>query len=182
MVLNVIAENPKIPTMKLRANLAGIRDRFDRTVTAAANMAASMIEQLGRVDIASAGAFGGRWIFGLHVTTSGALPNMRLSMTHDVNYAGIFETGGTIHGHPFLYIPISGTDAVGIRARDYGGLFSPAHPNRTGKPLLFSIADKKPRYFGVESVTIPPKFHLRQDIKSVMANFRNIFDAAWKAN
>jgi hypothetical protein len=160
--------------------MAGLQRRFRYAFTAAANMAAAMIEESGRIDIALAGNFGARWIEGLHVKASGTIGNMRISMYHDVPYAGIFETGGEIHGNPLLWIPLSFTDAKGIAASEYGsGLFR-VDRRASGTPLLFSIADKKPKYFGVESVTIPQKFHLRDIQQSVMGNFRSIFDAAFK--
>lgn len=163
------------------AKYAGLSERLNRAITAAMNMAASMILELGRADIASAGKFGESWTAGLKMTMEGAAPNMRMYLTHDIPWAGIFETGGSIHGNPLLWIPISGTDAAGTRASAFGGgLFSAKYPRHSGPPLLFSIADKKPRYFGVEQITIPKKFHLTDDITSVMANFRSIFDDAWK--
>lgn len=167
---------------KWRGSLAGLAQRLTRAVTAAMNMAASLMLEAGRQDISNAGKFGQRWTDGLHVKTEGAGGNMRMYFTHDIPYAGIFETGGTIHGNPLLWIPISGTDAEGIRASAFGdGLVSSKYPRRDGgRPLLFSLSDRQPRYFGVESVTIPPKFQLTEDVKSVMSNFRAVFDEAWR--
>lgn len=163
-----------------RAQMNRVSDRLGQVVTAAMNMAASMILAEGRKDIAGAGRFGRRWTEGLKVETEGAGPNMRLSMTHDIPFAGIFETGGKISGSPMLWIPLSGTDAAGVRASAFGGgLFSAKYPRQSGRPLLFSVSDKKPRYFGIESVTIPKKFQLTDDVNSVMSNFQAIFDQAW---
>ena len=176
--MKLVANTPKV---SLRANLAGLQDRFDDAIPAAANMAASMIKQLGDADIAAAGNFGSRWTSGLHVVVEQrALNRMRISVTHDIPFAGVFETGEQISGSPFLWIPISGTDAEGVRARDYGALFSIKGVGPSGHPLLFSVADKKPKYFGIESVTIPKIFHLDTIIKSVMTNFRTYFDRAWR--
>ena len=166
---------------KFKQNLAGLGDRFQAALTAAANMAASMIEEAGRVDIANAGKFGARWTGGLHVRVEGSLKNMRISMIHDIPFADIFETGGTIHGHPFLWIGLSGTNAEGVPPSQYsGGLFSAKYPRQTGAPLLFSINDKLPKYFGIESVTIPEKFHLNEIMQSVMGNFRKVFDEQFR--
>jgi hypothetical protein len=166
----------KVAAPKFRQNLAGLHDRFQKAFTAAMNMAASMIKEKGDADIASAGNFGSRWTNSFKVT----IDNMRISMELDQPGAGIFEFGGTIQGNPLLWIPISGTDAEGTQAKDYsGGLFS-VNRKRGGPPLLFSIADKMPKYFGIESVTVPQKFHLRDVQRSVMANFRDIFDAAFR--
>lgn len=170
----------RIAAPKFKQNLAGLHDRFQDALTAAVNMAASMIKAQGDADIASAGKFGARWTGGLHVDPDTTIGNMRISMTHDVPYAGIFETGGEIRGAPLLWIPISGTDAQGTPASEYsGGLFS-VNRKSGGRPLLFSIADKQPKYFGIESVTIPKLFHLGQITKSVMGNFRQIFDSAFR--
>lgn len=166
-----------------RGKLAGLAERLNRAITASVNMAASMILERARSDIAGAGNFGESWTRGLQMEIEGAAPaNMRMYMTHDIPWAGIFETGGTIQGKPLLWIPLSGTDAAGVRAAAFpGGLFSAKYPRLSGRPLLFSMQDKQPRYFGIESVTIPKKFQLTQDITSVMSNFRAIFDDAWKA-
>lgn len=166
---------------KFKQNLAGLGDRFEKAMTATMNIMASLIEDAARANIAASGNFGERWTAGLHVTVEnpGAIGNMKLAMSHDIPYAGIFEDGGTIEGNPLLWIPISGTDAEGIEAKNYGDMFS---VTREGKsPLLFSMADKLPKYFGIEEVTIPQKWHLRDIQLSVMANFRQTFDAEFKA-
>jgi hypothetical protein len=166
------------PGPQFKTQMAGLADRMARAIDTVMNMLQSMISDAAKADIAEAGNFGERWTDGLHVNLEGAAPNMRLYMTHDIDYAGIFETGGEISGRPLLWIPLSGTDAVGIRASAFGdGLFSTK--TRGGRPLLFSVTDRKPRYFGIESVTIPKKFHLADDVNNVMANFRSIFATAW---
>lgn len=166
---------------KFRNQLAGLADRFDAAMTATANILKSMIEDAAKADIASSGNFGSRWTEGLHVDVEqvGATGNMRLSMRHDIPYAGIFEQGGRIEGHPYLWIPLSGTDAEGKQASEYGEqLYSVQR--KTGGPLLFSMADKMPKYFGIESVTIPKKWHLRDIQLSVMGNFRAVFDQQFR--
>ena len=175
--MKIIVNNP---ANQWRSNIAALTERFNRAISAAANMARSMLEDAARNTIAGAGNFGGRWTDGLHVNIEEGLGNARLWMTHDIPYAGIFETGGVIVGSPLLWIPLSGTDAAGVRASAFsGGLFSAKYPRLSGRPLLFSLSDKKPRYFGIESVTIPKLFHLNDDVISVMANFRSLFEDAW---
>lgn len=166
---------------QFKGQLAGLGERLTRAITAAMNMAASMMLEKGRADIASSGKFGTSWTAGLKMQIEGAGLNMRMYMTHDIPYAGIFETGGTINGAPLLWIPLSGTDAVGVRASAFGGGLFSSKSKGGGRPLLFSMTDKAPRYFGIESVTIPKKFHLTEDVTSVMSNFRAIFDDAWSA-
>jgi len=164
----------------IKANMAGLYDRWSKAITAAVNMIGSMLLSEMRSDIAGSGNFGERWTDGLKLNTTGAAPNFRLAFTHDIDYAGIFEKGGVIQGQPLLWIPLSGTDAAGIRASAFGGLVSSRNQRKDGgRPLLFAISDKLPRYFGIESVTIPQKWHLNEDIESVMGNFRSVFEDAW---
>jgi len=158
-----------------------LRDMQAKAIPAAANMAASMLRAGYVESIMHGGKFGSRWSDGLHVDVDHQVMRSTITTRHDIPYAGIFETGGTIKGNPFLWIPLSGTDAEGIPAKDYpGGVFS-ARKQGSGRPLLFAISDKKPRYFGIESVTIPAKWNLRGVQASVMANFREFYDAAFKA-
>lgn len=182
-MIKISISPPNLPEL-WKGKLAGLGQRLNRAIDASVNMAASMILEKAKTDIAGAGNFGQRWTDGLHVNVEGAAPNMRIYMTHDIPYASIFETGGVITGSPMLWIPLSGTDAEGTRASAFGdGLFSARYPRADGgAPLLFSMADKQPRYFGVSEVTIPKKFQLTEDVVSVMANFRAVFDDAWKAS
>lgn len=155
-----------------------IGEKWQKQFTAAVNMAASMIEEQARAEIAGSGNFGTRWTSGLHVNVDGALGNMVISMTNNQPGADVFALGGTIHGSPLLWIPLSGTDAEGVEAKDYPGKLFSVNRKSGGVPLLFSIADKSPKYFGIESVTIPQKWNLRDVELSVMANFREIFESA----
>ena len=168
------------PGPQFKSQMAGLAARLTKAIAATMNMLQSMISAEAKADIAGAGNFGQRWTDGLHVNLEGAGPNMRLYMTHDIPYASIFETGGTITGNPLLWLPLSGTDAAGIRASAFGGLFSMRHPRKSGRPLLFSVTDRQPRYVGIPSVTIPKKFHLAEDVNNVMSNFRQVFAQAWQ--
>lgn len=170
------------PGPKFRTQMAGLADRLNKAIGLSLNMVASLIKSAADSDITNAGDFGERWTSGLHVNVEGAMPNMRLYMTHDIPYASIFETGGIIEGHPMLWIPLSGTDAAGIRASAFGGgLVSARKARTTGRPLLFSVTDRKPKYFGIEGIVMPKKFHLSEDVTGVMSNYRSIFNRAWKA-
>lgn len=180
MALRFVAT--KVAAPKFKQNLAGLGERMSKALEAAANMAASLIQERGRADIASAGEFQGDWIGGLKVQAEKVgQKNMRISMTHSDPRVAIFEKGGVVKGKPLLWIPLSSTDAVGIRPRDYGGLYSVNNPGQK-HPLLFSIKDKQPKYFGIEQITQPKRFHLAEIQKSVMANFRQLFDQAFRGH
>lgn len=171
----------KIAAPKFKQNLAGLADRFESALLAAANAAASLIRSQGQEDISNAGNFAGStFASGFHVDVEGARNNITISMYHDDARASIFQNGGVIEGNPFLWIPLSGTDAKGIAPKNYpGGLFS-VNRKSGGAPLLFSKASHKPKYFGISQVTIPKKFHLTEIQASVMANFRQFFDDAFR--
>lgn len=161
---------------QLRANFDGAAKTFDKRITAAANMAMSMIVEESKADIEAAGAFGAAFTDDLTGSVEKTGSGIKISITHTDPRAELFEEGGIIEGNPLLWIPLSNTDAFGIRASSYpNGLFSVTR--RDGLPLLFSVADKKPRYFGITKVHIPKKFHLHEIATRVMENFKQIFAA-----
>lgn len=148
--------------------------KFKAAFSASLNMIASMIRTQSLEDIRNAGNFGASYTQGLKVTVDG---NSVITML-DAPGSSIFEDGGTIQGNPLLWIPLSGTDAEGIQASNYsGGLFS-VNRKAGGAPLLFSISDRQPKYFGISSVVIPKKFHLGEIQANVMANFKTVFENA----
>ena len=150
---------------RVSKNIDATIEQVNTAVTAAMNMCRSMIEEKARASISSGGNFGGRWTDGLRVT----LDNMRIGMSHDIPYADIFETGGTITGNPLLWLPIGAGPAGGEQLVSAKG---------TGKPLMLSITDKSPKLFGIASVTIPKKWDLNGVVQNVMQNFADYFAAA----
>lgn len=150
---------------RVSKNIDAVIERVNTAVTAAMNMCRSMIEEKARAQISGSGKFGSRWTEGLHVT----LDNMRLSMSHDIPYADIFETGGTITGSPLLWLPIGGGPAEGEKLVAAKG---------TRKPLMLSITDKSPKLFGTTSVTIPKKWDMNGIVQNVMQNFADYFAEA----
>lgn len=134
--------------------------------------ASSEIIDQGRADIAGAGRFGSRWTEGLQSALDLGTERSLVTIFHLIPYWRIFEFGGTVKGKPLLWIPLSFSDAVGIKARDYGPLFRV--DRKIGAPLLFSITDKEPKYSGHESVFIPKKFHIlsiARDVAGRLADF-----------
>jgi hypothetical protein len=150
---------------RVSKNIDATIEQVNTAVTAAMNMCRSMIEEQARSMISGSGKFGGRWIDGLHVP----LENMRISMSHDIPYADIFETGGTITGSPLLWLPIGDGPASGEKLVSAKG---------AKKPLMLSITDKSPKLFGVASVTIPKKWDLNGVVQNVMQNFADYFAEA----
>lgn len=147
--------------------------------TSAAREASELILNRGRADIKQAGKFGTRWTEGLQSIVqpkTGALINARITITHNVDYFDIFQTGGTIRGKPFLWIPLSYTGII-LRASEYARLFGGLFfvQRASGRPLLLSIRDKQPKFFGITSVHIRKRFHTIEIITEVMKGFDRLY-------
>jgi hypothetical protein len=164
----------KIDTEAFKSSIGAAADHYEAAFATAKNMIASMMLSEVTQDIQSAGNFGGKFLSGLSVTVEGDTIITKL----DAPGADVFETGGTIHGNPLLWLPISGTDAVGIQASDYGDKLFSVNRKAGGPPLLFSMRDRSPKYFGIPSVEIPKKFHISEIQTRVMNNFADVFEDA----
>lgn len=125
--------------------MAAIKDPIAFAGTAAITEAGAIVKREGRQDIAAAG-FSKRWQNALRVNV---YPRRRLSMNaaalifHAIQYAGIFEEGGTITGKPRLWLPLKDTPkragrqkmTPALYIRTIGPLFS---IERSGKPPLLA--------------------------------------------
>jgi hypothetical protein len=128
----------------------------------------SVIE--GRANIAGAGRFGPKWQSGLQYSLkdaeAGGEPSLQAKaiIFHRFGIAGIFEHGGTIEGHPLLWLP---TTPGGPPASRSGKKLVSATVR--GQPVLFDAGDRdrhrKPLYVGVKSVRIPKKFRIIEIVK-----------------
>lgn len=159
---------------KFKQNRVRDGERVLASARAAALDAQKEFLTRGRADIRSAGRFGTRWTQGLTAPISEGGGRIVLTVKHSVPYFMVFQKGKVIRGKPLLWIPLSFSDAVGIRARDYGGkLF---RVNRKGKaPLLLSAKDGKPKYFGKLSVRIPKKFHILEIGREVARKLKEFY-------
>lgn len=164
----------KVDSEPFKKSVDEARDRFDQAFVVAKNMIASMMLSAVTADIQGSGRFGQKYTDGLTVTVDGDSIVTKL----DAPGASIFETGGQIFGDPLLWLPISGTDAEGVRARDYGDKLFSVNRKAGGPPLLFSVRDKSPKYFGVPSITEPKLFHIAETRDRVMSNFKEVFEIA----
>lgn len=147
------------------------RDRYSQAMAVSKNMIASMMQAAVASDVASAGKYDTKAV-------STSVDGDEVVTTIDLPGAALLETGGTIFGKPLLWLPFSGTDAEGVQASNYGDkLFSVNRPTG-GVPLLFSIRDHQPKYFGVPNVHVPKKFHVADIEQRVMAQYKDIFEAS----
>jgi hypothetical protein len=165
---------------RFRQNLTRQATRVREAARGAARETAKRIETLGRADIRRGGNFGSRWTDGLHADVTEGGGNIRISVYDDVPYFNIFQYGGVIKGKPMLWIPLDfATDAQGVSAKDFrGGLFRV--DRESGAPLLLSIEDKQPKYFGKESVTEPKKFHIVEIAQDQARRMRDIYRERFK--
>jgi hypothetical protein len=157
-----------------KSSLEATAEEYEKAFATARNMIAGMLLEQVKTDIQSAGKFGSDYLSGLSVTVD----DDTIKLTLDAPGANVFEEGGTIHGNPLLWLPISGTDAEGIQASSYADKLFSVNRKTGGVPLLFSVRDHAPKYFGVPSVNIPKKFHIREIQNRVMDNFASIFESA----
>lgn len=172
----------------VRKVFASILEPIAEAGTKAIDLVGRDIKSLARADIAAAG-FSRRWQNALRVDRyprKGVSANAALWIYHKIPYADIFETGGTIQGKPYLWIPTSnapkrlGRSKFNIRnyQKEVGPL---KFINPPGKPPLAIAAyggrstkklsqaglrrggDKTVVLFvGVPSVNIRDRFHLRE--------------------
>lgn len=151
---------------------------FQRALGKTARAARDEIKQRGDVDISNAGNFGRRWLDGFKSTILLKGNQYTIRTSSDTVGFNVFEFSATIRGKPLLWIPLSfAGDAQGVLARDFpGGLFRV--DRKKGKPLLLSVKDRKPKYFGTPSVRIPRKFHIRDIIRNVAGKMEAFYRKA----
>jgi Family of unknown function (DUF6441) len=143
--------------------LEDIARQIDEAKAGAVQDAAALAVREGRANIASAG-FSRRWQAALD---SKFFPNKDTgnpaALIFDrIPFAGVFERGARIGGHPLLWLPIEKNLPAGIHSpRAYGGRL--VSVNVAGKPPLLFDAGKRelgPLFVGVSQVNIRKRFDL----------------------
>lgn len=158
--------------------------RVADSVRAAANRVKQQIEAEWATDVSQAGNFGPRWKEALKVEIdppSGRTARIAITVRMvGIPYWRVHEYGATIMGKPLLWIPLPWTGLI-MRAREYGRRYGLFRVEREGKnPLLFSFTDKRPKYVGVESVTLRKRFHLRQIIRRAGKSFGAFYRSEYR--
>lgn len=143
-------------------------ERFKAAVKNTMVKAGGEIWERVDADIMRAGKFSARWpaAFTVKNTFAGFEAKMQTGFSNAIPYGHVHEFGAVIFGRPLLWIPLP-WNPVKRRAREYPGpLF---RVDRVGKnPLLISPQDKRPKYVGVKSVTLRPRFHIRGIVANVV--------------
>lgn len=152
------------------------KQRIYRAIANATVKMADSILKSGRADIAGAGKFGARWTSGLTTGIASEGPVHVVTLREAVPYWRVFQYGAIIKGKPLLWIPLSFAGITpGTRARDFPGRLFRVDRKGGGAPLLLSATDKKPKYFGAESVRIPKKFHLVEIARAEAKTFGALY-------
>lgn len=165
-----------------KAGVERYKEKHYRAIQAAARRAALTIEKRGRAQMKGAGDFGSpRWQLGFRAFVSFASrANIRIRVTHAVKYWRIFQFGGTIHGRPLLWIPLSfARDAIGVLARNFPGRLFRVD-RKGGKAPLLMADGGQPKYFGKASVRIPKKFRLIEIARDEQRRLGRYFREAMK--
>lgn len=96
-------------TGQFAAAVADMQRPIARASSAAIKDAGARLKAEARADIGAAG-FSSKWQNALRVDTfpKGSRPSIDAAafLHHKIPYAAIFETGGTIRGKPFLWLPL----------------------------------------------------------------------------
>lgn len=135
--------------------------RFRRSLAATGVALGRDLKARGDAQITKAGKFGARWTQALQVTVRRHEQSLNVIMGfHGIPYAMIHETGGVIRGNPLLWVPLSSA-GVTTRIGEYPGrLFFKM--SRRGNLIAFDRVERRPKFVGVESVTLKPRFGLRR--------------------
>lgn len=167
MSIKLVFRNANENEAKFVRNINGINTRLSQSMLKAAKDSAAEILQRGQADIQSAGKFGPAWTAGLHADVVQRGPrSFTVVVRHDIAFFSIFEKGGVVTGHPWLWIPLSFAGNIG-KVSNFPGRLIMVQPKSGSRPLLISGDDHQPKYVGVSSVTIARKFHLGDIIKDV---------------
>jgi len=176
-MMRVTIENAESTEAWAKA-MRGNSDIVREAMTVAGTETATEIQDRSRADIASAGRFGPAWTDSLNSTVEENDDGVAVVTTMEGPKWRLFEEGGVQQGQPLLWLPLSFSDAKGIRARDYPGEL--VRVDRAGKsPLLVAPGDG-PKYVGLASVTIPKKFHLTEISQAVGAEIGARYAEAFK--
>ena len=166
---------------KFQKNIADAGVRVRMALRGAAKDAADEILARGADDIAAGGNFGERWQEALNVDIAETQQSINITAKMDggppVSYWKVFEYGATIaakNPSGYLWLPFMKSDGTDVWPSAYAGdLFRAT--SKAGTPLLGDKDSKEWKYFGIPSVTIPQKFHLRDVVAQVAKEIKGYY-------
>jgi hypothetical protein len=170
---------------KVKKNMDELGTVVREAMRETAQEMADVILFRGAEDIAGAGNFGEDWQEALNADIEETQRTIRVNVYMDakeppVTFWKVFEYGADIKAkNPsgYLWLPFKGAEGTDVWPRAYDGELFRATSKR-GTPLLGDKETKEWKYFGLEEVTIPKKFHLheiiREEAAKLGASFRRI--------
>ncbi len=159
-----------------RRQFAALQRKATRAIQSTMEEVRDDIKAAGDADIQAGGNFGRRWTDSLHVEVRRKSGSFDIVAFHTIPYAHVFETGFVVKGKPLLWVPLSGTDAVGKSASQYGGnLFYVDRSKRGLKPLLGSVSDGQMKYVGLDEAHLTKRFHLTEIFRLMSKKLKSVF-------
>lgn len=193
--------NPKA----FAATFSDARERMAKAATNAMNRVAADIKEQGRADIATAG-FSKRWQDALSVRVypeGKDAVDPACVVIHRIPYSSVFEGGAVIGGKPLLWIALP---AAKKYVNSAGGHITPQRFLRAGYTLvslirrgnrlpLLAVATKRvsrgrgkrrlieavqhePVFYGVQTVSIPKKFHIDEICRQAADKLTDYYEQA----
>jgi hypothetical protein len=152
----------------------------------AAHETADFMQAAVAEDIESAGNFGERWVEAFHADVHETQRTVWIETDYvpegpPVTYWKVFEYGATIEpkNAEYLWLPFAGAGGTDVWPSAYSGELFFTH-SKKGTPLLGDRETKEWKYFGLEEVTIPKKFHIteivREEAQRTAAAFERLLD------
>jgi|SRR5215831_1852689 len=175
-----------ITVERVSGNMAVECDRMAATAKTAlfetATWAAAQMQEQCRSNIASSGKFHGQWIEGLVAQVVPHGDDAIITVTHSMGQKiRPHAYGATIFGKPLLWIPFEfAFEAKNIKAKEYPGRMVRVNRRKGPPPILISIDDKMPKYFGKEQVTIPKRWNLWGICREICNKLAERYAITWK--
>jgi hypothetical protein len=162
---------------QLRRNLDEFQARQKQALAETAREVASELRREIFHDIQAGGDFGNPWKHAVKVSTrSGgdeATITVRYSSSPLGQAAELFEEGGTVQGHPLLWIPLNDRQSLRQAIIRAGGAVYVQ--SRAGKHLLIGRDTHRPIAIGVEQITQHKRFHIHAVVERVAKDIPEIW-------
>jgi len=153
----------------LAADFRGLIANVSTSMGKTAEWTAKAMQDQGRANIARSGRFTGEWIDGLKAVVGNSGRDFTVTVSHSLGpMVRPHEYGATIFGKPLLWIPFDfAFEAKNINAREFPQKLVWVNRRSGRAPILVSVDDKQPKYFGKASVRIPARWHIRDACRGI---------------
>lgn len=164
---------------QLRRNLDKAHEVMKKAVSATAKETAKELRSAIFEDIQSSGDFGKPWKSSVKVESAigdgEATITVRYSSSKLGQAAKLFETGGTVHGDPLLWIPLNDRQSLRKAIVRAGGAVY-VH-GRDGGHYLIGRKTRKVIAIGAEQINQHKRFHIQEAVRRVADRVPAIYRA-----